>query len=141
MMRYLLLLLLSFFGQIPEGKEGVDLKVVVTNINTQKGSIELGIFNNSKAFLKKGKEYKFYSQEVSSDTVIFFLKDYKKDDYAISLYHDVNSDNKCNLNFFGIPVEPYGFSRNFKPKFSKPTFNDCKITVSQDKAINIALID
>lgn len=140
-MRYLLLLLLSFFGQVPEDKETVDLKVVVTNINTQKGSIELGIFNNSKAFLKKGKEYNFYSQEVSSDTVIFFLKDYKKDDYAISLYHDVNSDNECNLNFFGIPLEPYGFSRNFKPKLSKPTFNECKIDASEDRSVFIALID
>jgi uncharacterized protein (DUF2141 family) len=140
-MRYLLLLILSFFGLGSADTETVDLKIVVTNINTLKGTIEMGVFNNPKTFLKQGKEYKVYSQKVSSDSVIFLLKGYKKDDYAISLYHDVNSDNECNLNFFGIPVEPYGFSRNFRPKLSKPSFNDCKITAYQDMSVNISLID
>lgn len=139
-MKHLFLLLLSVFGLGSPDTEMVDLEIVVTNIKTQKGSIELGVFNKPKSFLKKGKEYKVYSQKVSSDTVIFHLKDYKKNDYAISIYHDINSDNECNLNFLGIPVEPYGFSRNFKPKLSKPSFNDCKIDAFEDKSVNIALI-
>lgn len=95
----------------------VDLKIVVTNINTLEGSIELEIFNKPKSFLKKGKEYKFYSQKVSSDTMIFLLTGLKKDNYAISIYHDINSDNKCNMNFFGISLEPYGFSKNLNRNF------------------------
>lgn len=140
-MRYLFLLLLGVLGLGPEDTETVDLKIVVTNIKTQTGTIELGVFNKPKLFLRKGKEYKTYSQKVTNDTMIFYLKDYKKDSYAISLYHDVNSDNECNLNFLGIPVEPYGFSKNFKPKFSKPSFNDCKIVASKDMPINIGLLD
>lgn len=141
-MKYLFLLLLSVFGLGPPAEtETADLKIVVTNINAKQGTIELGVFNKPKTFLKKGKEYKTYSQKVTNDTVVFVLKGLKKDHYAISLYHDVNSDNECNLNFLGIPVEPYGFSRNFKPKLSKPSFNDCKIDVNQDIAIAIKLLD
>jgi len=140
-MKYFFLVLLSVFSLRPVDTQLVDLKIVVTNINVLEGSIELGIFNTPKSFLKKGKEYKLYTQKVSSDTLIFLLTGLKKDDYAISLYHDINSDSKCNLNFLGIPLEPYGFSRNFKPKFSKPSFNDCKINASQNKPITIELID
>ncbi len=140
-MRYIILLLLSFFIVGSEPTETVDLKILVTNIKTLEGSIEMGIFNNPKAFLKKGSAYKTYSQKVTNDTMIFLLNGFKKDNYAISLYHDVNSDNECNLSFWGIPVEPYGFSRNFIPKLSKPSFNDCKINADQNMPIIIGLID
>ena len=141
-MKYILLLFFLFviYGDAPT-TETADLKIVVTNINTLKGTIELGVFNNQKTFLRKGEEYKTFSQKVTNDSLVFFLHDFKKDNYAISLYHDVNSDNECNLGFLGIPVEPYGFSRNFRPKLSKPSFNDCKINANHDISIFIKLID
>ena len=140
-MKHLFLLLLSVFGLGPLETETADVQLMVTNINTLKGSIEVGVFNKPKTFLRKGKEYKTYSQKVTNDTMVFQLKGLKKDDYAISIYHDVNSDSECNLNFLGIPIEPYGFSRNFKPKLSKPSFNDCKINTSQEMPIIIGLLD
>ena len=75
----------------------------------------------------------------ANNTVEFTFKDVPKGDYAISIYHDVNADKECNMNFIGIPKEPYGFSNNFRPKFAKPTFNDCKIELSTDKSITIKL--
>lgn len=140
-MRWLLLILLSVLCEDTQPPETVEIKILVTNIQTLKGSIELGIFNHPKTFLKKGEAYKTYSQKVTTDTMIFLLKGFKKDYYAISLFHDINSDNECNLNFLGIPIEPYGFSKNFKPKFSKPSFDHCKINVSQNIPILIRLID
>lgn len=140
-MKYLFMLLLGVFGLGPAEEEAADIEIVVTNITTLKGSVEVGVFNKPKFFLRKGKEYKTYSQKVTSDTMVIVLKGLKKDDYAISIYHDVNSDKKINMNFMGIPTEPYGFSRNFKPKFSKPSFNDCKINTSQKMPIFIGLID
>lgn len=121
--------------------ETVDIKIEVTNINTLEGSIELGVFNNSKTFLQEGKEYSTYSQVVTGNTVTFFLNGLIKDNYAISIYHDINSDNECNLGFLGIPIEPYGFSNNYRPIFSKPSFDDCKINAYQNKSIVIELID
>ena len=141
-MNFILLLFFfySIYGNSPQ-TETFDLTIMVTNINTLEGSIEMGVFNNSKAFLHKGKEYKTYTRKVTNDTIIFILKDYKKDNYAISIFHDINSDHECNLGFLGIPKEPYGFSKNFRPKLSKPSFDDCKINVYQDMLISIGLID
>ena len=141
-MNYVLLVLLGIvFAATDPPDSTFDLKIIVTNINTLKGSIKLGVFNSQQSFLQKGEEYKTYANKVNGDTVIFYLKGLAKTSYAISVYHDVNSDNECNLNFIGMPVEPYGFSRNYKPKFSKPTFNDCKIDPTQNTPIAIRLID
>ena len=139
-MRYLLFLFIMFHG-FSQKTDKVKLKIIVTNIKTYKGNIEMGVFNNTKSFLVKGKEYKTFSKNVTNDSIVFVLKDLTKGNYAISVYHDINSDKKCNLNFIGMPIEPYGFSQNFKPRFSKPIFNDCKIKMNGDRTIIINLID
>ena len=138
-MNYMLFLVIIFISSF-QNTEKSDLKITVTNIKSLKGNIEIGIFNNAKSFPEKGKEYRTYSKSVTKDSTVFILQDLIKGDYAIAIYHDINSDKKCNLNFMGIPIEPYGFSNNFKPRLSKPSFNNCKIKVDKDSAIMIKLI-
>ena len=137
-MNYLLFLFIAL-SNLSSTTEKFDLTITVTNVKAQKGSVEIGVFNDQKTFIIKGKEYKTDSKTVADDKVVFVLKDLPKGEYAVSIYHDVNSDKECNMNFMGIPKEPYGFSNNFRPKFSKPTFNDCKIELNNDKSITIKL--
>ena len=117
------------------------MKITVTNIQDVKGDIKIKVFNNPDSFPRNGKPYKVYTQQVTAKIVTVVLKGYKKGKYAISIYHDVNSDNECNMNFLGIPTESFAFSRNFKPKFSGPTFEDCYIDANKDTSIEIKLID
>ena len=140
-MRILFLFLVGLFWGNSDPKETVDLTIVITNIKTVTGRIEVGVFNESKTFLHKGKAYKTYTTKVTGNSVTLTLKDVPKDYYAVSVYHDKNSDNECNLNFLGIPREPYGFSKNFKPKLSKPSFDDCKINTQKNTSIKIELIN
>lgn len=138
-MKYLLFLLTAFHKPVTD-PELVNLKITVTNIKVIKGDIQLGIFNTKDWFLHPGKEYRTYTKNVTSDSVVFTLTGLVKDSYAISIYHDINSDSKCNLNFLGIPTEPYGFSKNYRPIFSKPSFNDCRFDMNNHRAIIIKLI-
>jgi len=61
--------------------------------------------------------------------------------YAISLFIDMNGNGELDKNMFGIPKEPYCFSRNFKPKLSAPDFEDCSIKIEKDTKITLELID
>lgn len=131
---------ISSFQNLNPSSNNVDLTITITNIKKSQGSIELGIFNSSSTFLEKGKEFKFATKMVKGNQVVFTFHDIPKDEYAIALYHDVNSDKECNVNFMGIPVEPYGFSNNFKPKFSKPKFKDCKFLLEKPSEISIKLL-
>lgn len=51
--------------------------------------------------------------------------------YAVSMYHDLNSNEKLDKNLVGYPKEPFGFSNNFRPVFSGPKFKDCAFTHSE----------
>lgn len=138
-MKYILLSLFFLLTGYDQQTETMELEITVTNINTLKGSIKIGIFNNPITFLETGTEYKKYSKNVTNDTIIFNLTGLKQDFYAISIYHDINSDNECNLNFLGVPIEPYGFSKNHRPKLFKASFDDCKINAHQNMSVMIEL--
>jgi|SRR5208282_4653079 len=47
-------------------------------------------------------------------------------DYAVTLFHDENGNGKFDSNFFGYPLEGYGFSNNAKAQFKAPSFDETK---------------
>lgn len=122
------------------GNKNPRLQLSVENISSIRGSINVAVFEKGDFFLKKGKAYKNYSIKVTGTTATIIIDDLPKGNYAISLYHDKNSDGICNLNSFGFPKEPYGFSNNFKPQFSPPDFNDCKFALLKDTHLHIRLL-
>ena len=38
----------------------------------------------------------------------------------------INANNKMDTSWFGFPLEPFGFSRDAQPRFSKPRFSAVK---------------
>ena len=117
------------------------LTINISNIETMKGEIKVGIFNSDQLFLKEGVAIRNYSIKVEKNTAVLTITDLPKGDYAVTMYHDENSDNKMNTNFIGIPKEPYGFSNNVKPIMSAPKYKDCKFTLDQNKTLVIKLIN
>lgn len=134
----ILILYLSFLTSF-FGNDNPQLTIHVQNIKSLKGEIIIGVFNTDKDFLKDGVAIKNYTITVDKATETIVIKDLPKGEYAVSLYHDENSDKECNRNFLGIPKEAYGFSNNVKPKFSAPSYKDCKFLLLDNKVLDIVL--
>lgn len=134
-----LILLFAFFALGPSSEKN-DLTVTISNIKHIEGSLEIGLFDEDGRFLEEGQARKSISVEVTGPSETFVIKDLPKGTYAISLYHDRNSNGKCDRNFFGIPKEPYAFSQNFKPKLSAPKFEDCQFELTDDHSMEIELL-
>src|SRR5690606_10910194 len=49
--------------------------------------------------------------------------------YAIQTYQDTNSNDRMDTSWFGIPQEPFGFSRDARPRLSKPGFAAVKFEI------------
>ncbi|CAM4111415.1 DUF2141 domain-containing protein [Flavobacterium antarcticum] len=138
-MKTILLLFGMLAGLTPSNNPKLTIKI--SNIEKIKGEIKVGIFNTDTHFLKEGYALKNYSVKVENNTAILTITDLPKGEYAVTMYHDQNSDNECNKNFIGIPKEPYAFSNNIKPKMSAPKYKDCKFDLSENKTLNITLIN
>lgn len=136
-MKFIVLLSILFFANLPS--ETHDLTVTVHNIKNISGTLEIGLFNSGERFMEEGQAFRSISVDVKSTSETIVIKNIPPGSYAISLFQDLNGDEICNLNFLGIPKEPYAFSNNFRPKFSAPTFADCEFEITSDKSVKIEL--
>lgn len=116
----------------------VSLKVEVTNFQNRASTrIFVSVFSE-KDFLEKSIQTK--SVVVSGSKVIVEF-DLPPGDYAVSTYHDLNSNDKLDRYFIGKPKEPYGFSNNINP-IGKPSFKGCRFTLTNSpKSISIKLLN
>ena len=115
------------------------LTINVSGLKEIKGGIQLGLYNESASFPKPDLEFMVISILADSSVVSYTIPELPFGEYAIALYHDINSDKTCNKNWIGIPTEAYGFSNNVRVMLSAPNFEKTKFRLSEDRAINVKL--
>ena len=121
--------------------QNAKLEIEISGISEIKGKIQIAIFNDSEVFPEKGKAYRVEFFDVNAQVMQVVIADLPYNDYGIVLFHDVNSDKVCNLNFIGIPKEAYGFSNNVKPVLKAPSFESARVNLNTNKKIHIQLLD
>ena len=139
MKKILLLLAIIVLGtfSLQAQEETFDLKVEITGMDTDKGKVFLALYNSEATFLKKSEDTKGANAIVKDKRAIAIFKGLKKGEYAISLFHDENDNNRMDTKIFGIPKEPYGFSNDAKGFMGPPKIKDAKIIVDTNKTITI----
>lgn len=113
--------------------------VKVTQINVKKGGkVKIGIYD-SKGFPVVGKEADGIELEVKGTSATYVFNKIPVGKYAIAVFQDENIDGKLNKNLFGVPKEPYGFSKNEYGKFGPPDFEDVSFDVKEDISISLTI--
>lgn len=101
-----------------------DLTVEVGNIKTKSGNILIAVYDKADRFLADGGMKVGMKLKASAGGVSHTFKGLDAGTYAVSVFHDVDSDGELNKNFMGIPQEPYGMSRGAVGRFGPPKFTD-----------------
>lgn len=108
------------------------LGISFTNIQHPRGSIYLGVYRSESDFLNPEKAcLKKIIPVAATGNFELDCSELTPGVYAVSCFHDLNDNGKLDTNFFGIPVEPYGFSNNARPKFRAPKWEEAKFTVKE----------
>jgi uncharacterized protein (DUF2141 family) len=115
------------------------LTVTVTGIDKITGHMVVSVYNDPKSFPEYYKEYKQQVVPVTGKQLTCFFTNLPAGDYAVAVFQDYDRDGICNLNWLGFPAEPFGFSNNIRPAFSKPSFRQCKVVLDSDKSVSIRL--
>ena len=102
-----------------------EIRINVSGIKKVKGQITCSIYNDPNTFLKRGvKAMRKVVEAPSKDGVTCIFKDVTPGEYAITVTHDKNANNKMDNNFLGIPREPWGVSNNARPTFRAPRWEE-----------------
>ena len=110
------------------------VRVLVSNLSTVTGTVEITLFDSAESFLKEpylqqsGKAGEDGSFEVE-------FVELPEGEYAVVVVHDENDNDKLDSGFLGFGGENYGYSNNVKPWFGRPDFEDAKFTVGQPETV------
>lgn len=143
----LLLLFLSFLSglpgiaQVPSPKENL-IHVEIVAMHNDKGRVLCSLFSSAADFpTKTDKAFAHAASDISNGRSVCEFADVAPGTYAVSVFHDENSNGKLDTNFVGIPREGVGASNNAKGHFGPPKFDaaafqfsggrlDLKITIN-----------
>lgn len=125
-MRTIAVLIALFLSQIFQAQtdENPEISVIVEKIKDDKGTIIFGVYSE-KTFMKAAPEFRAQSEIVNGVASVTF-KDLPSGTYAISCFHDKNSNSQMDFEPTGIPMEPYGISNNKINLYGPPIWEDSK---------------
>jgi uncharacterized protein (DUF2141 family) len=142
MKRFIAILLSLSCFMCSQAKEKTgSIEVNISGFKNSSGKAGITMFSNSKGFPMQDElalERLFAGIVKSSCSVV--LSDIPYGTYALSVFHDENSNNRLDTTIIGLPKEGIGTSNNVKSKFGPPKFKDASFVLgSSEKQLNISL--
>lgn len=135
-------LLTISFTEVAQAESTTSLTVVVNGIRNQTGEICMRVYNSEKGFPDNAKsEVKSGCTKITGNSIKQVFSGLKPGNYAVAVVDDQNGDHKLNKDFFGIPEEGFGISRNPIVSISTgtPKFKNSRFKVDKNTTINIFL--
>lgn len=119
------------FSAAVSAAETSNLRVIATNVQSDKGQIIVWVYDNKDDWLsdrfRTFKSVKVAGNRAGNSVVIELLL--PPGEYALSVFQDEDNDTKLKSNFIGIPKEPAALSNNARPKFGPPKYKDAAFTI------------
>lgn len=126
-----------------EGAVGT-LVVNVVGIGEHSGTVVALLFNHNDGFpAKVAKACQRTSAKVTGGTVTLRFTELPLGTYAVTVYHDVNDNQKLDTNWIGIPKEPVAVSNNAKGRLGPPKWKDATFELReamQELTVNLVKI-
>ena len=117
------------FTMNAQEKEGITLTVVIENVLNNEGHV-LSALHNEDTFMKaEGLETSHVKAEAGE--LILTFENLEPGDYAFSVLHDANDNNRMDFATNGMPTEDYAMSGESLP-MGPPTFSDAKFTIEKE---------
>jgi uncharacterized protein (DUF2141 family) len=110
------------------------IHVAVVGLRNNKGQVLCSLFSSAIAFPQKDdKAVAHYAGEISDRQAFCEFPGIAPGTYAVSAFHDENSNGKLDTNFMGIPREGVAASNDARGRLGSPKFNDAAFQVSGDQ--------
>ena len=105
------------------------LVIHVENVSVG-GILRLGLYDRAGYPDDKAKPVASADVAAVPGETVITLREVPPGVYAIETYQDINSNDKMDTTWLGLPLEPYGFSRDAHPVLSKPPFSEVKFALA-----------
>ena len=133
---YIALLFAIFFSVTALCAQSHRLTLDVVGMKEKKGNLLISVYNSAEDYLKKPVKTLTTPADALTKRVVLELD---SGTYAVVIYQDLNSNGKVDRNFFRLPTEPCGFSRDARPKMGPPRYKPASFSLNEDTEIRIKI--
>ena len=127
-MKYLAIaVLLAVF---PSAALAASLTIQVQNVDKKGGVLHVALYDEASWPNDDAKPIADIAATAVPPETTVVLRDIRPGVYGLKSYQDANRNGKFDQNWFGWPLERYGFSNNAKPELSEPGFARTKFSVA-----------
>jgi len=106
------------------------LTITIGKVSPRSGVLRLGVYDAASYPNDNSQPIASADVPVRSAVMTITLKDPPPGRYAIESFQDVNTNGKMDTSWLGLPLEPYGFSRDARAFLSKPGFSSTAFTLA-----------
>lgn len=110
--------LLALLLVLADDAQPADLVIRIDHIDNNAGQVLVALYDNAGSFPKLPLKNAVAPAQAGRTSVTF--KDLPAGDYAFSVVHDVNGNDKVDRNLFGIPTEKYAFTTMHWVEWDRP---------------------
>lgn len=112
-----------------------EIHVKISNIKNSTGNIACGIFESPEGFPNDflGSAKAIMIKKIQKTKAKCDFSDVPPGTYAIAVIHDENMNGELDTNWFGVPVEGYGFSNATIDEFGAPAFSAASLSYDGKK--------
>jgi uncharacterized protein (DUF2141 family) len=137
-MKYLIIITTYFlFTLLTSAQDKGDLKISFEDFQDPQGKIYIAVFQKDN-FLRQPT--KTAVLEVKAEGNQEIIKDLVYGEYAVSVFHDLNGNQKFDMTENQMPAEPWAMSGSVNP-MQMPTFEAAKFKFdSEEQSIALKLI-
>ncbi len=114
----------------------LDLTVEVSGARSNKGEVLAGLFVDAEQWLKKPLRGE---RVTAGERVLLVFRDLPAGRYAVTAFHDENSNGKLDSNLMGMPIERLGYSRDAKGNMGPAKFDDAALLLDVDTTVKVTL--
>ena len=108
-----------------QSPQGSLIHVEIDGLRNDKGQVLCALFSSAADFPKNSdKAIAHAKSRISEGHAVCEFPGVTPGRYAVSVFHDENSNGKMDTNFVGIPREGVGASKNARGHFGPPKFED-----------------
>ena len=132
MLSLLTLLLLGF----PPAPQSVTLQV--TSTAEDSALLHVAVFRNARDFADD-VSVAGVTEPMSGSRVAVEVELPGAGAYVFAAFHDLNDNGQLDRNVFGVPTEPYGFTKEPPSKWRAPSFEEVATDVEGGTTASISL--
>lgn len=109
--------------------QSATLVIHIQDVSPKGGVVRLGLYDEARYPDDNSKPVASADVQAQSGETVITLNNVPPGTYALQTYQDINSNDKMDTSWFGFPLEPFGFSRDARPRLTKPRFAEVKFEV------------